>query len=105
MSTNKTPDLKKPWTFDNPICAQVGGEMFYSADLDDPNELDSNISNVQEARKICSSCSHQEDCANWGIYHERFGIWGGLSPKDLVKIRQKRNIIVETVTLFSYIEN
>ena len=79
--------------------------MFFSADLDDPDEIDTNIANVQMARKICMECPHQKDCAEWGVYHERFGIWGGMSPRDLVDARKKRNIILETVTLFRSIDD
>ena len=79
--------------------------MFFAADLDDPDEIDTNIANVQMARKICSGCDHQVECSEWGIYHEKFGIWGGLSPRDLVDARKKRNIILETVTIFRGIED
>lgn len=105
MSKKQKPELKKPWTFEQPICREIGGEMFFAADLDDPDEIDSNISNVQEARKVCSSCMHQIDCAEWGIHHEKFGIWGGLSPRDLTQIRKNRNIVLETITLFQHIDS
>jgi hypothetical protein len=105
LSNKQTPSLKKPWNFEQPLCREVGGEMFFAADLDDPDEMDTNIANVQMARTVCLGCEHREDCAEWGIRHERFGIWGGLSPRDLVETRKKRNIIIETVTLFRYIDD
>jgi hypothetical protein len=97
--------LKKPWTFEQPLCREVGGELFYTSDLDDPSEMDSNVSNVQAARRLCDNCSHIEDCAEWGIRHEKFGVWGGLSPKDLVDIRKKRNIPLETPTYLPFIDS
>ena len=105
MSKKKTPNLKKPWTFEQPLCREIGGEMFFASDLDDENELDTNIANVQMARTVCLRCEHQKDCAEWGVHHEKFGIWGGLSPRDLIEARRKRNIIIETVTLFRYIDD
>ena len=99
MSKN-TSSLKKPWTFEEPICREVGGELFYTSDLDDPEEIDSNVSNVQAARRLCNRCVHQNDCAEWGIHHEKFGVWGGHSPSELVEIRKKRNIIVESPNAF-----
>lgn len=97
MSSKKfSKNLLEPWNFDNPLCNQVGGDMFFPSDLDDPTQLDSNMANVQEARKICNNCDHKIECAEWGIRHERFGIWGGLNSRDLVAIRRKRKIVLET---------
>jgi hypothetical protein len=31
------------------------------------------------ARSICNNCEHKAECAEWGIYNERHGIWGGLT--------------------------
>jgi hypothetical protein len=73
--------------------------MFYAGDEDDPESMDLNFVNTQEAKKICQGCDHIVECAEWGIRHERYGVWGGVSPHDLSIIRRKRNITMKTVTL------
>jgi hypothetical protein len=46
-------------------------------------------------KSICSQCSHQTECAEWGIQKEDFGVWGGLSELDRRLIRRKKNIILK----------
>jgi hypothetical protein len=41
---------------------------------------------------ICGSCAHQAECADWGIRHERFGIWGGLNETQRKEIRKQKDI-------------
>jgi len=33
-----------------------------------------------------------QECAEWGIRNERFGIWGGLSAVERKRIRRQRGI-------------
>lgn len=40
------------------------------------------------AKKICSDCLVQKQCATWGIENEDAGIWGGLDSKDRAKARR-----------------
>ena len=91
--------LQEPWTFSEPLCREIGGEAFFAGDEDDPQSLDTNILNNQIAKKICQTCVHVVECAEWGLHHERYGIWGGLSPHEMIITRRKRNIIMQTVTL------
>ena len=102
MSKTTAPKLKEPWKFEEPLCREVGVVMFFAADLDDPDEMDSNISNTQEAKKVCNSCVHKIECAEWAIHHEKYGIWGGLSPRELTLARNKRNITLKVIDLRNY---
>jgi len=95
--------LRKPWTFERPLCKEIGGEVFFIDDFDDPRGMDTNSSNVQIAKKLCSKCEHQIECAEWGIHHERYGVWGGLSQVDLAAIRKRKNILLEIVDIQIYI--
>jgi hypothetical protein len=81
---------KKPWEFDNPICAQIGIEPFYL----DEDTLPKTTDDYSRGKKLCSSCDHQYDCADWGIYHERYGLWGGLTPEERALIRRRKNIVI-----------
>ena len=49
---------------------------------------------IAMAKKICLSCPHKAECAEWGIKNESFGIWGGLTETDRRPIRRARNIRV-----------
>lgn len=85
MSANKGP-----WTFTQALCREVGVELFFSKDADDPNSR-GDISNYKHAKTICAKCIHQVECAEWGIAMETHGFWGGLTPKERSQIRGKRN--------------
>lgn len=79
-------DLKSPWEFEDPSCASIGVELFYR----DPDSMESNSINEQKkVIGICQSCPCLKECADWGIYKERWGIWGGLTPKDREKLRRR----------------
>jgi WhiB family redox-sensing transcriptional regulator len=38
---------------------------------------------IARARAFCQSCPFQDECREWAVEKgERFGIWGGTTPKD-----------------------
>lgn len=47
-----------------------------------------------KAKRICSDCPVQQQCAAWGIANEPSGVWGGLDTKDLQKARKGRRKFV-----------
>ena len=93
MSSAK--NLRKPWTFERPLCKEIGGEVFFIDDFDDPRGMDTNSSNVQIAQRFCFRCEHQVDCAEWGILNEEHGMWGGLTPRQRREIRRQRRIYIK----------
>lgn len=93
---------KYPWEFESPLCREIGGDLFYSGDEDDPEFVDNNFVNTQLAKKICQGCDHKIDCLNWGLKHEAYGVWGGLSPRDLTLLRAKKKITLSSINLFKY---
>lgn len=79
--------LTPPWEFDNPSCSEIGVDLFYR----DSDNMDHNSVNEQnQIKEICHSCPCKSECAEWGIYRERWGIWGGLTPGDRDKIRRRK---------------
>ena len=79
--------LKSPWEFDDPSCASVGVELFYR----DPDSMESNsVNEQQQVISVCKECPCRSECAEWGIAKERWGIWGGLTPRDRDRIRRSR---------------
>lgn len=47
---------------------------------------------TQFARSACASCPIVASCADYGIKYERYGFWGGLSPRERSEIRRLRGI-------------
>lgn len=93
MVYNPEPSALKnvPWEFDQPLCAEIGTEAYY---VDDETEMPGVQGIMRQVKELCFSCVHRVDCAEWGIVHERFGVWGGLSPVERQAIRRKRNIFI-----------
>lgn len=86
-------EVRPPWKYENPLCAEVGVEIFFTDDKDE--QTDRQKYNVYEdARKVCSLCSHLSECSQWAIRNEKFGFWGGLNPVERKEIRGKLNIIL-----------
>jgi hypothetical protein len=84
---------KEPWTFNQPLCAEVGASFFYLEDKDDRSILPS-VSDYAVAKQLCNSCVHVSECGEWAIKYESFGFWGGLSPEDRNVIRRRKGIVV-----------
>lgn len=84
--------IKGPWEFESPSCAGIGVDLFYRNDPEDPRTL--NKTEEKQVISVCKSCPCIEECAEWGISRERWGIWGGLTPKqrELIRRRRRRNL-------------
>lgn len=92
--------MRGPWEYEDPSCASVGGDFWYperEKDVLHFSGTNGKQLEVQVAKSICSSCIHKLECQQWGLKHERFGIWGGLAEYDRRPIRRRLNIIVEEV--------
>lgn len=84
---------RKPWDFENPLCAEIGTELFFLEDRDrDEKTMPVSQEQYKQAQKTCYSCVHRIECAEWAIYNEAFGVWGGLTAKDRKQIRIARRI-------------
>jgi WhiB family redox-sensing transcriptional regulator len=61
------------------LCSQSDPEAFFP-ELGAP---------TREAKRICGRCPVQAECLEFGLEHgEQFGIWGGLSPMELRRLRR-----------------
>lgn len=74
--------------FSEASCAGIGIEFFFE------DEETGKFPNVRSARIICASCPVQKACTDWGLKHEKYGIWGGLTPNERERIRKAQNIIL-----------
>ena len=78
--------MREPRQYEAPLCAQVDAELWF------PEKYEGNTRNLRIAKGLCSQCKHKIECAEWGIQHERIGIWGGLTARERQIIRRERNI-------------
>lgn len=77
--------MRGPWQFENPSCAEVGGDFWFPDKADTSNEM-------YLARSICGSCTHKTECLEWAVENEHFGIWGGTNEQMRVRIRKGRSV-------------
>ena len=83
--------MREPRFYENPACAQVGGDFWFP----EKSDGSSNSAEMVMAKSICKSCLHRSECAEWGINKERFGIWGGLTENERRNIRRANNIVLK----------
>ena len=86
--------MREPARFEAPRCAEVDPELFFLEKGDNFNPM---------VRTICNGCDHKIECAEWGIKHEGFGIWGGLTPRERQRIRRERNILLNSISMEVYV--
>ena len=87
-------ELVPPWMYKEPLCAEIGADLFFTEDKDEI-VLGQRLNGYVEAKKICLSCPHIAECGQWAIRNEKHGFWGGYSPEDRKQIRRKLNIILK----------
>lgn len=88
-STTVDP-MREPRNYEAPLCAEVDGEVWF------PESGGDRIA-INMAKKICQRCTHQSECAEWGIHNEQFGIWGGLTASNRILIRRQRKLKVRNI--------
>lgn len=78
--------MTAPWEFEEPACAEVGGDFWFPEATEVTKEL-------QLAKRICDSCTHKTECLEWAIDNEHYGIWGGTTPRGRSLIRRMRKSV------------
>jgi WhiB family redox-sensing transcriptional regulator len=82
------PVVDQSWR-DQASCLQVGPEPWF------PEKGDS----VREARVICRRCPVRQSCQEYAVATgQRFGVWGGLTPRELLHLRALRGLTDTPVT-------
>lgn len=51
---------------------------------------------VRMLRRVCGACPMQGPCAEYAIWFEDIGYWGGLSAPERRRIRQQRGIRIRS---------
>lgn len=69
---------------------------FPLADRSQPGHFSENyrkaMTNTRLAKGICDVCSIKYECLSYSLYHEMYGIWGGLTERERHTLRVKMNI-------------
>jgi WhiB family redox-sensing transcriptional regulator len=73
--------LELPAFFDDAICLGADPSIFDGDSLTD----------VLEAKKICSACPIQAMCLEWAAQTQDAGVWGGSTPDERKKLRGGTN--------------
>lgn len=74
-------DHERPDLFERANCAGMPAELFF------PGQGES----CALAKAVCDGCEIREECLQYAISHnEKFGIWGGTSERERIRIRRAR---------------
>lgn len=74
--------VRYPQMDDTRNCASMNTDYFFNVDHG-PIRPDVVLA--------CQACPFRRGCAEWGLAAEQYGVFGGLSPDDRVRIRSIRN--------------
>ena len=60
----------------------------------DPKIMDGEtLVDIHKAQAICTGCPVRELCQEWAIWHEPYGVWAGLTPRQRAALRKGRKLI------------
>jgi WhiB family redox-sensing transcriptional regulator len=67
---------------DDAECAEIATEFFF------PDEHNAAAGNYRRAKAICDVCPVVAECLEYALSSgERFGMWGGLTPPERLRLR------------------
>lgn len=87
--------------FTSAACKGIDTEMFYPIESEVVEGSASYI-DLKTVKRICSECPIKDVCLEWGVLHERFGVWGGATSSERERIRIERNIFVIEPQYFEF---
>lgn len=89
MGMTRDMDLSAP-RWENAACDGMDTDIFFD-DLADSKKR-------AELRELCASCPIIDQCRDWGLNHEVYGFWGGLSADERRGVRRKLGINIYYIT-------
>jgi hypothetical protein len=51
---------------------------------------------LAEHKAVCATCPQLDPCREWGVRHEKYGVFGGLGQNERARIRRAHGIPLET---------
>lgn len=49
------------------------------------------------AKGMCARCPLIDECLEWGLYRERYGVWGGTTEDERAALRRRAGIVMVTL--------
>lgn len=75
----RPPEDVVPWQY-LARCVETDPEVFF------PEKGES----AEPARRVCAACPVRVECLEFALtYDERYGVWGGLTQKELDRLRRR----------------
>lgn len=73
-----------PW-MDQAACHLLDPDLFF------PTKNTAIVSATNAARRVCAGCPVRDECLEYALANnERWGVWGGLTRQERVRLRQAR---------------
>ncbi len=70
--------------YDAASCKGVPTEIFFP-DIEHFQEEDKVL-----FKRVCDGCPVKQRCLEWALVHERYGVWGGMTPRERIVERRRR---------------
>lgn len=84
--------MNEDWR-DNALCKGKDTNLFYPE-----ANVKGGKKQVADVKAICRMCLVSSECLAFAINNdEQFGIWGGLLPKERMKVRKEHSVITKEV--------
>lgn len=74
--------------FDNGACNGIDTDVFY------PVQDTFTTAEEKVIERMCIDCPVMMACLEWGLAHERYGVWGGTTPARRKAIRTRIGWVV-----------
>lgn len=70
--------------YEGASCKGVPTDMFF------PDIENFKPEDMAPFKRMCGNCPVQQRCLEWGLVHERYGVWGGMTPYERRIERRRR---------------
>jgi len=67
---------------DDAACRGIDPELFYAE----------SATAIMNAKTMCAGCDVREECLEWAIRREEFGVWGGTTARERAALRRERGL-------------
>lgn len=72
---------------ENPPCRGHAELFFFTAPYGKEE-----LAKEREAKRLCHQCPVIEECLTYSLYHEEFGLWGGMTERQRRILRRRLKI-------------